>query len=156
MKIKLIVSCITAIVVCSSCATIIHGSKQEVGISSTPSSATVIIDNREIGKTPLTYKLSRKDNHLVTLKLDGFMPYETNFTRKVDGWIAGNIIFGGLIGLGIDAITGGMYKLSPDQIQTELRTGNASNLRSHDGIYFAVVLEPNPNWEKIGQLQKAD
>jgi len=87
-----------------SCTTIIHGSKQEVSISSNPSAATVTIDNQTLGKTPTTTKISRNENHLVTIRLDGYLPYETKFTRKVDGWIAGNIIFGGLIGLAVDGV----------------------------------------------------
>lgn len=82
------------------------------------------------------------------------MPYETQFTRKVDAWIAGNIVFGGLIGLAVDAISGGMYKLTPNQLQAELRANAVAITKSEDGIYFAVVLEPKAEWEKIGQLTK--
>src|SRR5690606_24180125 len=97
------------------CATIIHGSKQAVGISSNPANAVVTINGQQFGRTPVTATLSRKDHHRVTIELDGFMPYDIQLTRKVDGWIVGNIVFGGLIGLAVDAITGGMYKLTPDQ-----------------------------------------
>lgn len=138
----------------SSCATIIHGSKQSVSISSNPSSATVTVDNQDKGKTPLTTTLSRKDHHTVKIELPGYMAYETKFTRKVDGWIAGNIIFGGIIGLAVDAITGGMYKLTPDQIQADLKSNTASLRKIKDGLFLTVVLRPDPNWEKIGQLTK--
>ncbi len=137
----------------TNCATIIHGSQQSVSISSNPSKAFVTVDGREIGKTPLTIDLKRKDHHTVEINLDGYLPYETKFTRKVDGWIAGNIIFGGIIGLAVDAITGGMYKLTPDQISADLKNGNTTLLESKDGLYIAVVMKPNPEWEKIGQLQ---
>src|SRR5690625_607227 len=138
----------------SSCATIIHGSKQSVSIASNPSSATVLIDNQEHGKTPLTTKLDRKDHHTVKIELPGYMTYETKFTRKVDGWIAGNIIFGGIIGLAIDAITGGMYKLTPDQIQADLKSNSTSLNTIKDDLFLTVVLNPDPHWEKIGQLIK--
>ena len=138
----------------SGCATIIHGSKQSVSIASNPSSATVTIDNQDQGKTPLTIKLERKDHHTVKVELPGYLAYETKFTRKVDGWIAGNIIFGGLIGLAVDAITGGMYKLTPDQIQADLKSNTTSLRTIKDGVFLTVFLKPNPNWEKIGQLTK--
>ena len=139
----------------SGCATIIHGSKQSVSIASYPSLATVTIDNQEQGKTPLTTKLDRKDHHTVKIELPGYMLYEAKFTRKVDGWIAGNIIFGGLIGLAVDAISGGMYKLTPDQIQADLKNSNTTSLNSFkDGLYLTVVLNPDPKWEQIGQLHK--
>jgi hypothetical protein len=137
----------------SNCATIIHGSKQSVSISSNPTKALVTIDGRDEGKTPVTVDLSRKDHHSVAINLDGYLPYETKFTRKVDGWIAGNIVFGGLVGLAIDAITGGMYKLTPDQVQADMKNGNATVLNDESGLYLTIVLHPDPQWEKIGQLQ---
>ncbi|HLN75050.1 MAG: PEGA domain-containing protein [Methylococcaceae bacterium] len=138
----------------SNCATIIHGSKQSVSISSNPTKALVTIDGKEEGRTPVTLDLSRRDHHTVQINLDGYMPYETKFTRKVDGWIAGNIVFGGLIGLAIDGISGGMYKLTPDQIQADLKSGNVAMINSDKGLYLTVVLNPDPKWEKIGQLEK--
>lgn len=143
-------------VLLTNCATIIHGTKQDVSISSNPSKAVVTIDNAEKGITPVTVKLSRKDHHTVLINLDGFMPYETKLTRKVDGWIAGNIVFGGLIGLAIDGITGGMYKLTPDQLQAELRNQSASIQEQREGIFLTVVLQPRSDWEKVGQLQRAN
>ena len=139
----------------TNCATIIHGSKQDVSIASNPSKAVVTIDNVEKGMTPITLRLARKDHHTIQINLDGYMPYETKLTRKVDGWLAGNIVFGGLIGLIVDASTGGMYKLTPDQIQAELRS-STTTMQVKDGIYFAVVLQPQRGWEKIGQLQKTN
>jgi hypothetical protein len=37
-------------------------------------------------------------------------------TKKFNAWYLGNIIFGGLIGIVIDPITGAIYELSPDQV----------------------------------------
>ncbi len=51
--------------------------------------------------------------------------------RKVSVWVWGNIVFGGLIGLPIDALTGGLYKIEPDVVSAELirRVGRDSSLR---------------------------
>ena len=136
------------------CATIMQGTKQQIGISSNPSGAKVIIDGNTFGNTPLTAELSRKDNHIVKIELNGFLPYETTLTKKVSGWVAGNIIFGGLIGLAIDAISGGMYKLTPDQIQAELKKSGMSLNLDKDKLFFTFTLTPNPKWKKIGQLKK--
>lgn len=91
-----------------------------------------------------------------TFLLDGYLPYETKFTRNVDGWIAGNIVFGGLIGLAIDAITGGMYKLTPDQVVAEMKNGNSTVFQNDSGLYLTIVMHPEPNWEKIGQLKQCN
>lgn len=151
-----VVSVILLAVVFNSCATIIHGTKQDVSISSNPSKATVIIDNVEKGITPLTVELSRKDHHLVQINLDGFLPFETKLTRKVDGWIVGNVIIGGLIGLAVDAMTGGMYMLTPDQIQAEMKNQSVSVRQNKDGMFLTVVMKADSSWEKVAQLQKAN
>lgn len=138
-----------------SCATIMHQTKQDVGIASTPTGASVAIDNKPYGKTPLVAELKRKENHFVKVELPGYETFELAITHKVSGWIWGNIAFGGLIGLAIDAISGGMYKLTPDQVVAQLQKQGSAALLREDALYIAVVLEPESNWEKIGQLEPA-
>jgi hypothetical protein len=122
------------VVAISGCATVVHGTRQEVGISSAPTGAEVWIDNIKVGETPVVAKLRRKDTHTVQLMLPGYQPYETTITRNVSGWVWGNIAIGGLIGLGVDAISGGMYKLSPEQVTGSLAVEHAAGLSKTDGI----------------------
>ncbi len=42
------------------CASIMDGTKQTVGFSSNPSNASVTIDGRSLGKTPLTEELTKR------------------------------------------------------------------------------------------------
>ena len=139
-----------AVLVLAACATIIHGSRQQVSISSTPSNARVTVDGQPQGATPAIVLLKRKDLHTVRLELDGYQPVEIALRRKVSGWVWGNIIFGGLIGLAVDAGTGGMYKLTPEQLTTTL-TANVGRLRT-DALYVVLVNEPDPEWEHIAAL----
>lgn len=136
-----------------SCGTIIQSSTQQVGFSSNPGNASVTINGQNHGNTPMIIDLKRKDSHMVVIELEGYQPYETSLTRRTSGWVWGNLVFGGLIGLVIDASAGGMYKLTPAQIRTELRSEQAEVLNDHDGLYIAVVLEADPSWEKIGSLE---
>jgi uncharacterized protein YceK len=138
----------------SGCGTIIHGTRQGVGISSAPTGAQVWIDNVKMGETPVIAKLRRKDTHTVRLILPGYQPYETTITRNVSGWVWGNIVIGGLLGLGVDAISGGMYKLSPGQVSGSLAAEHAAGSSKTDEIYVDVVMKPQRDWELIGQLQK--
>lgn len=124
-----------------------------VKFSSTPSSATIFIDEIEVGKTPFEMKLERKREHHVMIKLDGYKTYETNLTKKFNAWYIGNIAFGGIIGLIIDPITGAMYKLTPAEVNAEMSKGVAFQTNKND-IHIAIALEIDPNWEKIGQLEK--
>lgn len=148
-----IVTAASGIVGLSACATIIHSRHQDVGIASEPTGAAVWIDNADKGKTPVVAKLSRKDTHLVRIELPGYKPFEATLTRKVSGWVWGNIVFGGLIGLGVDAMSGGMYNLSPGQVSAALITQQASVQRNADGLYVLAVLRPQADWTKVGQLQ---
>jgi hypothetical protein len=135
------------------CATIMHGSSQEVGISSQPTGATITVDGLSTGKTPVTAKLSRKDIHRVAITLEGYQPFEITTTRKTSGWVWGNIVFGGLIGLAVDAITGGLYDVRPEQISGQLSKTGASVQIHGDHLYVILVRDPDPSWRRIGQLE---
>jgi uncharacterized protein YceK len=136
----------------SGCASIMHGTSQDVGISSTPTGATVTVDNQGSGATPYVAHLSRKDNHIVKLSLPGYGPAELTLTRKTSGWVWGNIVFGGLIGLAVDAMTGGLYNLTPEQLNSALVSQKATIAPTKDGIYVILVPTANVAWTKIGQL----
>lgn len=138
------------------CATIMHGTSQEIGIQSKPTGATVAIDNREYGKTPVVAKLARKDNHTVHFTLEDYQPLDATITRSTSGWVWGNIVFGGLIGLAVDAISGGLYKLSPEQVEAELASQGIGSTSGDSDVIITVVLEPDPTWQKVGNLVPAD
>jgi len=140
------------------CATIIHGTTQPIGVSSTPTNAEVMVDGHSYGNAPVTVELKRKKNHMLRIELEGYEAYETTITKSASGWVFGNIVFGGLIGLAVDAITGGMYELNPDHIHPTLRAERTSQvLDKGDGaLHIEVVLKPEANWRKIGQLKPLD
>jgi hypothetical protein len=64
-------------------------------------------------------------------------------------------VFGGIIGLAVDAITGGLYKLSPEQLNATLTKQQASVAHTKDGFYVVLVPAPEQGWLKVGQLQRA-
>jgi hypothetical protein len=135
------------------CASIMHGTSQDVGISSSPTGAKVTVDGQQ-ATTPYVAKLSRKDNHIVKLAMDGYAPADLTLTKSVSGWVWGNIVFGGLIGLAVDAISGGLYNLTPDQLQATLANQKTSIAPTKDGIYVVLVKRANPEWVKVGQLRR--
>ena len=138
----------------AACATIMQGTSQEVSVSSTPTGARVLVDGAEMGKTPLVASLKRKDKHVVRVELEGYQPFEMALGRATSGWVWGNIVFGGIPGLAIDAITGGMYKLKPEEIQATLAQSAAlSTDPETDRLVVTVVLRPDPAWERIGTLE---
>jgi hypothetical protein len=100
----------------SGCCTIIHGRHQDVGMSSAPPGAKVYVDSVYVGTTPIVVPIKRGDTHVVRLEKDGYVPFDATLTHKVSGWVWGNIAFGGLIGLGVDAAAGSLYNIYPEQI----------------------------------------
>ena len=50
----------------------------------------------------------------------GYEPYSAALTHSVSGWVWGNVFFGGLIGLAVDAGTSNLHNIEPEHIQANL------------------------------------
>jgi hypothetical protein len=155
MKIIIRTFLLSSILFLSSCATIISGSRQNVEITSEPSSAKVYINEIEIGQTPVQKNLKRNQEYQLILKLDGYKTYETKLEKKFNAWYIGNIAFGGLIGIIIDPITGAMHKLKPEEIDGNLKSGTTYRTESGN-IFIKISMEIDPDSEKVGQLEKTN
>ena len=139
----------------TSCGLIVNGKFQKVNFYSSPSGAEVIVDGTSRGKAPILVDLARSTSHNVQIKLDGFQPLEMVLERSVSGWVWGNILFGGIIGLIVDASTGAMYKLTPEQVEASLKANpKAISQVKGEGLILAVALAPDPSWQKIAQLSR--
>jgi hypothetical protein len=170
MKNTILISLFLTASLFTGCATLVQGPKQIIDFSSQPSGAVVSVDGKSYGTTPVSLILDRKchtkdgpkekNYYDVKIELDGYQPYTMRLDRKVSGWVYGNIIFSygyviGIAGVLIDASTGSMYKLTPNQVNATLEkapflsTGN-------DRLYIGITLNPDPALEKIGQLVKAN
>jgi hypothetical protein len=64
----------------SACASLEKGTPQEVVIASFPTEASVYIDGKATGITPLTVSLPRKVSHEIRLEKEGFNPAVKYFT----------------------------------------------------------------------------
>lgn len=117
------------------CASIVDGSDTEsVTVSSNPSGAHAQIRNLDSGDvvheatTPFSVNLNRGEgyfdgaDYVVTISADGYQPTSLDIESRATGWyIAGNLLFGGIVGwLIIDPATGAMWTLDPDKINAEL------------------------------------
>lgn len=104
-----------------SCATIMQGTTQKIGVSSSPSGAKVFVDGVEKGVTPTIIEVSREE-HILTLRLEGHEERSQPLTAEtMSGWVWGNIIFGGIIGLAFDLAAKGVYLVSPEQYNGEMK-----------------------------------
>ncbi|MFN3669766.1 MAG: translation initiation factor 2 [Brevundimonas sp.] len=109
------------------CATITRGSSQEFTVESTPPGARVSTSNGfQCDATPCTFRMPRKDAFRATISMNGYVTQDVQVTSGMSGGgaagLAGNVIFGGIIGGVVDANSGAMNDLSPNPLVVILRT----------------------------------
>lgn len=128
------VSLLFASAVLTGCATIMGNSAPEtLNVRSTPDQATIFISDEAgtkiyEGKTPTTLPLEKKRGYFsgkkytVNIKKEGFSEHTVSVDTKVNGWyVAGNLVFGGLIGwLIVDPATGAMWTLDKNEVDVAL------------------------------------
>ena len=106
------------------CATITRGNSEALVVETTPIGAEVRLSSGEVCKTPCTLKKKRKENFVVFINREGFEPVEVNVISETAGagaaGMAGNVLIGGIIGVGVDAATGATKKLTPNPIRVTL------------------------------------
>lgn len=118
-------ACALALASSAGCATVIRGTQQDFAIESAPAGATASLSTGQTCTTPCELRLPRKRDFDVTFSMDG---YETGTAHVTSGWsrggtqtfIVGNLILGGLIGMGVDASNGATRDLWPNPLQVTL------------------------------------
>jgi hypothetical protein len=100
----------------SGCATVVGGGgKQQMTFNSEPQDATVTVAGRVMGKTPLTVTVERAKNQALVVEKEGYKPFTTQLSTRLNGWFWGNIVIGGLLGSTTDGVSGAIHEYSPDQ-----------------------------------------
>lgn len=112
------------------CATIITGKTQEVTIHSTPSGASVSLNGKKLGVTPLTATVNRpeKEPGQLVFEKAGYKTLEIPYAKKMNDWLLGNVLFGGTFGTTTDYSSGAMYEYQPDFLQVNLEAEGMSSL----------------------------
>jgi hypothetical protein len=107
------------------CATVTRGASDTWTVNSEPSGAAVKTTNQFFCEaTPCTFKMARKSEFDVTISKAGFKTWTGHVTHHVSGaggaGMAGNVLIGGLIGIGVDAYSGAMNDLVPNPLTVTL------------------------------------
>lgn len=126
------------------CATMVHGSFQDIKVFSEPAGALVRV-NTMTTTTPGILHLERKGNHTVVFEKEGFKPIEVHLDKTIDGWFFGNFFFGGLIGIVIDFVNGSAYKLTPEEVNVVFREKVASMKGRKGNVVVFVEFEQLPS-----------
>src|SRR5438094_7582605 len=129
-----------SVVLITSCGTITRGSHDKLTVLSEPSGANVVLSSGEKGVTPTKFVKSRRDNFTVTVSKAGYVPQTVNVESKVSATggtaMAGNVIVGGPIGVGVDAVSGAYNSLYPNLVSVRLvplRKSAAAAIRRRGG-----------------------
>jgi len=115
----------------SGCATVIRGTKETAKFESYPAGATVTAESISADKlgpfscvTPCEMELKRKREWNVSFALDGYQTVAGVLEKRVTGGGvasgAGNVLAGGIIGVGVDAGTGANLDLRPNPMIADL------------------------------------
>lgn len=109
----------------SGCATIVRGSKETFNVTSVPIGASVTTTNGfKCDATPCSFRIARKAKFGVVVTMSGHKTFTAQVSNRISGrggaGVAGNIVAGGFIGIGVDAISGASLDLQPNPMKVIL------------------------------------
>jgi hypothetical protein len=130
MRTLALLSCLLFLFVLQGCASIMHGTSQEMSFQSSPDEVTVTVTGRVLGKTPVTTRIDKKSGQSVVFSKDGYKPVTMELTTTLDPWFWGNIVLGGFIGSTTDGISGSVNQYSPSQYFVTLTPDGVGSIES--------------------------
>ena len=106
-----ILAALAATLAVAGCASVVRGTTDKVSINSDPPDATIRTSlGHSYPTSPCTVEVSRKESFTAFAEKDGYKPGSIYIDTKIGGkgaaGLAGNILVGGVIGVGVDAMTG--------------------------------------------------
>ena len=79
--------------------------------------------------------MPRKSEFDVTITKPGYKPWTGKITHHIGNsggaGMAGNVLAGGLIGMGVDATSGAMYDLVPNPLHVDLEKADPETASAH-------------------------
>src|ERR687894_594749 len=92
------------------CATVTRGTTEQITFDSQPPAAMRTSTGLTCPTTPCTLEVSRKSEFVATFSKEGYESQDVMVQTRVAGsgvaGFAGNVLIGGVIGMGVDAATG--------------------------------------------------
>ena len=83
-KIIISFSIISALIICTGCATVISGTSQGITFESSPSGATVFLDGQRVGVTPFTLTLKKNKYKSFRVELEGYHTISRQMDKEFD------------------------------------------------------------------------
>lgn len=106
------------------CASITRGTTNQLTVTTTPPGASVRTSLNHACQSPCTFSVGRKDEFIVTANLPGYreasVPVKTRLAGSGAAGFAGNVLLGGVVGMGVDAATGATLEHYPNPVAITL------------------------------------
>ncbi|MCA0399572.1 MAG: PEGA domain-containing protein [Proteobacteria bacterium] len=116
---------LTGLLALGACATATRGTTNQIQINSEPPGASVTTSLNQQCTTPCTITVSRKDEFSVVFSLPGYEDQTIAVKTQVAGagaaGFAGNVLVGGVVGMGVDAVTGSTLEHQPNPVIAVMR-----------------------------------
>lgn len=133
----------------SGCGVIFGGTRETIWAQSSPMEATVTTSpTTATYTTPVSLNLERKNNYTLTFTKEGYSSVDFEIQRRLRGGILVlDILFTGLIGVVIDAATGGWYELEPKIAKVTLE--KVAAMEGPERIEIALRIESNNDGRRV-------
>lgn len=117
--------------VLTGCATVTRGTSEQVTFTSEPSGAAMRTSTGlQCSATPCTFDISRKTEFVATFSLPGYRDQQINVVTELAGngaaGFAGNVLVGGVVGMGTDAVTGATQDHKPNPVHAVMVPSRAA------------------------------
>lgn len=124
------------------CGVIFGGTTETISAMSDPESATVTVSPAAgTYTTPAQMILPRKNNYTLRFELMGYRSSQVDIQRKMrTGIVILDILGTGLIGVIVDAVTGGWYELTP-KIATVTLTKIVASAPGPDVVHVTMSID---------------
>jgi hypothetical protein len=132
------------------CATIVSGTSQNVSVTTDPDGANCKMEREGqvvgiVNPTPGTVRIEKSKNDItITCKKEGYADTQAPLSSSFTGTTFGNILFGGLVGVAIDASSGANNKY-PESAFVILTPSRFNSVQARDEYYDKVRDRVNVN-----------
>ncbi len=118
LKSIITISFASTLLLLTGCATVFKGTDQVLTITSDPDGATVRIDGKPVGVTPLSTKVKKNSADSIMVEKDGFRTETMPLDKKFDGVTLLSIFWD----LGTtDFVTGAAYEYQPSTYHFKMK-----------------------------------
>ncbi|WP_057465733.1 hypothetical protein [Pseudovibrio sp. POLY-S9] len=130
MKSYFVAGVVASSILLAGCGTVVRGTSEDIKIDVKPANAKITSTTAHTCVGPCVINVPRKKEFTLTASAPGYQSQVIDVQTRVSGkgaaGMAGNIILGGVVGVGVDAVTGATLDHYPNPVTFNLKRGKGS------------------------------